>query len=361
MAHVAVVGAGGNIGSHLVPHLARLPLVTKLTLIDRDRYAIENLSTQAIDARQIGRAKVRVVAADARRINAGLEIDVRHSSIEDVPLGALRVDVLLACLDSRRARQVVNQAASRLGVPWIDAGVLADGWLARVQRFVPSEAGPCLECAWREADYALVEQEYRCQRATDAAPTRAPASLGALAASLQALACQQWLSEGAETATSGIEVLVDARHQRHFVTAYSRNAACRMPDHRAWHLETGRVAVSAVGRTLFVQGASLPGAPARLDLGVAGQTIALAVTCTACRRSSPTFLLERALRARPRKCRGCGGSMAPAAFEVDEAVPVRAIPPRVWSRRLAELGLAAGDVVTFATGEASRHVQLEGA
>jgi hypothetical protein len=256
---------------------------------------------------------------------------------------------------------VVNQAASRLGLPWIDAGVLADGWLARVQRFVPSEASPCLECAWRDADYALVEQEYRCQGATEPAPTRAPASLGALAASLQALACQQWLSDGTTAASSGVEVLIDAQHQRHFVTTYKRNASCRMPDHRAWDLDARRVAVSAAGRTLFVQGASLPGAPSRLDLGIAGQTIALAVTCTKCRRTSPTFVLERALRTRSRKCRGCGGAMSPAAFEVDETVPVRAIPPRLWTRRIAELGLAAGDVVTFVTNDATRHVELEGA
>ena len=51
MAHVIVIGVGA-IGSHLVPHLARSPRVSRVTLIDRDRYETANLGGQQIDVRQ---------------------------------------------------------------------------------------------------------------------------------------------------------------------------------------------------------------------------------------------------------------------------------------------------------------------
>ena len=35
---VTVIGAGGNVGSHLTPHLVRTPGVGRVTLVDRDRY-----------------------------------------------------------------------------------------------------------------------------------------------------------------------------------------------------------------------------------------------------------------------------------------------------------------------------------
>ena len=163
MAHVLVVGAGGNIGSHAIPHLARMPRVSRVTLIDSGRYESGNLSAQDIEASDIGKPKAEVQAQRLSRINAGLVVTPMSVAVEDVPLGALRADVIVACLDSRGARLVVNQAAWRLGVPWINAGVDGGGLLARVQTFVPAPNAPCLECAWSQADYDAIEQDYPCQ------------------------------------------------------------------------------------------------------------------------------------------------------------------------------------------------------
>lgn len=58
--HVVVVGAGGNIGSHLVPSLARLTAVACITLIDRDIYEEANLRSQNITARDLDKAKATV-------------------------------------------------------------------------------------------------------------------------------------------------------------------------------------------------------------------------------------------------------------------------------------------------------------
>ena len=48
MKSVTLIGAGGNIGSHLVPHLGRMPGVERITLVDRDIYEERNLFSQDI-------------------------------------------------------------------------------------------------------------------------------------------------------------------------------------------------------------------------------------------------------------------------------------------------------------------------
>ncbi|HEY7545044.1 MAG TPA: ThiF family adenylyltransferase, partial [Blastocatellia bacterium] len=57
---VILVGAGGNIGSHLAPHLARMPEVGRVTLIDKDFYESTNLRSQDITARDVGKSKAAV-------------------------------------------------------------------------------------------------------------------------------------------------------------------------------------------------------------------------------------------------------------------------------------------------------------
>jgi hypothetical protein len=125
------VGAGA-IGSHVLPHLARSPRVSRVTIVDRDTYELANLSGQDIDAHGIGRPKAVAQMRRLRRINPALELHAIYGAVEDLPLGALRGDVILGCLDSRFARMTLNQASRRLGMPFVDAGVEPTGMLARV-------------------------------------------------------------------------------------------------------------------------------------------------------------------------------------------------------------------------------------
>jgi len=176
---VTVVGAGGNIGSHLVPHLARMRGVERVTLVDPDICVEKNLASQDITGRDVGKAKAAVQARRLRRISPVLAVKAIVEAVENVPLGLLRGSVLLACLDSRAARRSVNLAAWRLGLPWIDAGVHGDDLLARVNVYFPCPDQPCLECAWDDRDYQMLAQVYPCvgrdaPRATNACPSSKP-------------------------------------------------------------------------------------------------------------------------------------------------------------------------------------------
>src|ERR1035438_6534958 len=164
---ILVAGVGGNIGAHLLQSLARIPELGHVTLVDRDVYEPRNVVNQDILPRDVGKPKVHVQARRLAEIRPDLEIDAIHAPLESLPLGAWRVDLIAACLDSRAARQTVNERAWRLGVPWVDSGVLGSEWLARVNVYAPAYDAPCLECAWSDADYRLLSQRYPCAGAAD--------------------------------------------------------------------------------------------------------------------------------------------------------------------------------------------------
>lgn len=360
MAHVVVVGAGGNIGSHLVPHLGRSPLVSRVTLIDRDRYEPGNLHAQAIDRSDVGKPKAIVQAGRLRKINPALEVTTLHRAVEDVPLGLLRGDAIAACLDSRRARLVVNQAAWRLGVPWINAGVDGGGLLARVQAFVPSPDAPCLECAWDQSDYDAVEQDYPCQVAAAAAPSGAPSSLGALAAALQAMECDKLLGDDRGNALIGRDLLVDARHHRHFVTTFRRNAACRMPDHAGWCINPlDGTAGGITLRDLSALGSILRGADEQLTFRVAGQRLVTGLTCLGCGVAQPALALERSVRYKALTCPHCQGRLRPLGLDLTDAAPASESQAAMdWA--LSRLGIRVGDVISLVTPTVDAHYQIGG-
>jgi molybdopterin/thiamine biosynthesis adenylyltransferase len=363
MAHVLVVGAGGNIGSHLVPHLGRMPGVSRVTCIDRDRYEEANLSTQNILPRDIGKPKAVVQAAHLKTIAPSLSVSALHDAVENIPLGLFRADVIVACLDSRRARLTVNEAAFRLGVPWLDAGVHGDGCLARIQFFIPVGGMPCLECAWDSADYAAVEQEYPCGAGALAGPasSAASSSLGALAASLQALECARWIAGDREHALGGRELLIDAKHRKQFVTVSRRNQRCRMPDHEPWSIApSGLVAESADVGTLLDLGSHAIAESGSVDVAIAGQRLVALLTCPSCGRSRSTFHLDRGLRDAGPRCWRCRRRLEAAPFDVSDTAPVRSLPASVRAMRLVDVGLHAGDVASFTSGHAAAHFEIGG-
>src|SRR5712671_3400705 len=104
MEHLVVVGCG-NTGSQAIGHLARMPSVTHLTVIDPDRYEQRNLAGQNIVARDLLKSKAAVQARHALRIRPELHVDVIKHRVEEVPLGLLRSRAILSCVDNARARQ----------------------------------------------------------------------------------------------------------------------------------------------------------------------------------------------------------------------------------------------------------------
>jgi molybdopterin/thiamine biosynthesis adenylyltransferase len=351
--HVVVVGAGGNIGSHLAPHLVRLPGVGRVTLVDRDSYERGNLPFQDMEAADVGRPKAEVQAERLRRVRAGeVGVEAVPAPLESLPWGLLRADLVLSCLDSRASRQLLNERVWRLGAPWIDAGVEGEGLLARVSVFLPGRKRPCLECGWEERDYELLEQAYPCVEDRQEAPASgSPSALGALAASLQALEARKVLEGALPDPAYGREIVLDAAHHDLYLTTLRRNRDCRLAGHEPWEIESVRQPASAVSL------ADLLG-PADSWLEVAGDSFARRLVCGSCGEERELLRLLGSLRPRDLRCRGCRSRMEAPAFHCADRLARADLPGRRLRRSLAEAGLRPGELFTVGAGERRRHFLL---
>ncbi|MBD3162961.1 MAG: hypothetical protein GF346_11130 [Candidatus Eisenbacteria bacterium] len=344
-----VVGAGGNVGSHLIPHLARMGRFETVALIDPDRYEEKNLRSQEIVPDEIGRPKVLVQAGRLRRIAPDLRVEAHQTFVERVAPGALLADVILSCPDSRAARQHVNEWARRLGVPWIDAGIEADRLLVRVDAYGTGPDDPCLECGWDERHYASLEQRYACDPDDPRAPaTNAPSGLGALAAALMAVECEKLIEGRNEEVLFGRELLLDLLHHRQYVTATRRNPDCRLMDHAAWPLTL--LDGSSRRRTLRDL---LAGGPPERRVSIPGRDFARLLRCGGCGHEEHGLFLTLPGRESVRDCPRCAGSLVAAGFDRTPEIAASAIP-REWAETpLDRLGVRPGDLIRL-TGETEK-------
>lgn len=355
---LAVVGLG-NIGSQLVPHLARLPEVTTVILVDKGAYDRTNIVTQAITAGEVGRLKARVQRFRLARIRPSLRVTAIALPVEQVPLGRLRADAILACVDNRATRQYLNQTARHLGVPLIDAGVFPDGLLARVSVFLPGAVHACLECTWDEADYDAVEQSYPCQSGIpDATPTGAPAHLGALSAAVQAIECRRQLDLPAGAAEGSYEIVIDAASRRAHLTRLVRNGTCRVPEHEPWVIRR----IARLPETITVAEALAFGTRRRTAAGASlcldGVPFVAAMTCLGCGRRASVWRVSRSIARRARLCRQCGGRREAVGADILPRLTRNDVPARVSAASLRALGFRTGDVFTVAGEDGTRHYEL---
>lgn len=360
---VVVVGAGGNIGSHLVPHLARTPDVGRVVLVDGDTYTEPNLWSQQVRRRDLGRPKAAVQKRVLREIDGGLAVEAIEAFVEDVPLGRLRGDVLLSAVDSKAARRSINAIATRLGMAWVDAGVHGEAELARINVYRPGTDEPCHECAWDDEDYATIEARHPCGGGGGTAvATNAASSLGALAAACQAIACRHVLVGAWEAAGVGCQVVVQAAQHRTVVSTLRRNPRCRL-DHARWEIAPLDADVTACTLAeVFAHGRRRLGTDPAADvgLGVVGQVFATRLACLYCdaTRSFDPYLFARLGAAGT--CPHGHGPMQLAGFDAVEWLQASALPPALLAAPLAHLGLRGGDVVSLSHAEHVTHLECGG-
>lgn len=112
-ASVAIVGCGG-VGSNVAAMLLRSG-VRRLTLVDFDRVAPDNLNRQLFFAEQIGQLKTEALADTLRRIDAGADLRlvserVSSANLLDIVEGA---DVIVEAVDSAETKAVIVEICSR--------------------------------------------------------------------------------------------------------------------------------------------------------------------------------------------------------------------------------------------------------
>ncbi len=360
--HVAVVGLG-NIGSHVVAYLARLAgAIRHLTLVDFDSYDESNVPSQNISPRDVGRPKAVVLARQIRRLNSELAVTALVQSVEDVPLGLLRADLILAAVDSNQARQTIAQVGWRLGVPVVDTGVEASQRLARVSVFIPAPDAACITCHFTAQDIANLETRRWCS-GRSAPSTNAPAWLGALAASLAAAECAKLLAGQIDQSLAGHDVVVGVRHHTHaVVTRHVRNPACRF-DHRTWGeievLDATPAQVSLASALRLGSEVDAHAGPSHCgsaQLRIPGQSFVSQRRCCGCGATEDLLFLSGRLR--ERFCPQCGEAMLVVGFYSKDCIAESEISASDASRSLRSLGFRRGDVISVCTGARESHFQL---
>lgn len=230
-ARVLVIGAGA-LGNELIKNFALLG-VGRLLVADLDRIENSNLSRSILYREEdCGRSKSDVAAARAREIYPEMRTHSFHGNIVyDLGLGVYRwADVILGGLDNREARVAINQAAAKVGKPWIDGAIERLDGVARV--FDPA-VGPCYECTMSEIDWKMLEARRSCallsrkemeQGRVPTTPTTASVIAG-----IQAQEAVKML-HGLE-ALSGQGFIFDGTSHQSYVVSYSRLQDC--PSHDA--------------------------------------------------------------------------------------------------------------------------------
>ncbi|MCX6357869.1 MAG: HesA/MoeB/ThiF family protein [Candidatus Aureabacteria bacterium] len=139
-ARVAVVGAGG-LGGTIIELLARLGIGT-LVVIDRDVFSEDNLNRQILSTEDaIGRPKVEVAAGRVARVNSAVGVVAHHTVVDRGNIDSLiqGCDVVIDALDSIPTRLLVQEAATRINIPFVHGAIA--GFLGEVMTVFPGDRG----------------------------------------------------------------------------------------------------------------------------------------------------------------------------------------------------------------------------
>ena len=144
-ARIAVVGLGA-LGSASSEVLARSG-IGYLRLIDRDCVEFSNLQRCSLYTEEdalTSRPKTKAAAEHLRAINSTIEYEAHVCNVDSSNVVELLsgVDLVVDGADNFELRVLINEAANKLGIPWIYTGVL--GTIGMLMPVLPE--GPCFAC-----------------------------------------------------------------------------------------------------------------------------------------------------------------------------------------------------------------------
>ena len=146
---VIVVGLGSG-GSRVASDLGRLGV--SLTLVDLPGELLEehNILRHVLGYDALGKPKTTELARYIRNLNPNtvtecVELDVTDNQTSfNRLIERVRPDLLLACTDNQGSKHAINEAALRLGIPVVGAGVYDGGIAGEI--FITHPGAACYGC-----------------------------------------------------------------------------------------------------------------------------------------------------------------------------------------------------------------------
>ncbi|MBO3747493.1 ThiF family adenylyltransferase [Streptosporangiaceae bacterium NEAU-GS5] len=294
-AATAVVVGVGALGNEVAKNLT-LAGVGHLILCDPDTVSASNLSRSVLfRAADLGLAKTEAAKTELTRMSRGVKVDCRRSELTSgVGLGELAdADVVMGCLDNRRARLQLLGRCALAGAHLVDGGT--DPWGGEIRlRF--SRADPCYGCSLTPAQRGESDVPWRCQDASQELPPAATIAGTALVAA--------WMTGAALRAVLGQTppyrfIRIDGKDGESSPVTVTRDPGCPL------HHPMGEVERVPFGHRATVD-AFLAVLPDDAD-PLTWTEFPLTADCRGCGRRHP----RDEIHARAMTCHECGGIVRP--------------------------------------------------
>jgi len=134
---ISIIGCG-SFGSALADMLVRAG-AGKLTLIDPELLAIENVGRHVLTSCEVGQPKAHALARRLLEINLELEVEPRQEKFRDAD------GLLVCCADSRRCESMVNAVSLEEQLPAVYVAAYGAVRAGEVQVCLPGRTA-CREC-----------------------------------------------------------------------------------------------------------------------------------------------------------------------------------------------------------------------
>jgi adenylyltransferase/sulfurtransferase len=349
-ARVLVIGAGA-LGNEIIKNLALLG-VGRVFVADRDRIERSNLSRSVLfrDS-DCGRSKAEVAAERARELFSEVRTQAFDGNIVyDLGLGVYRwADVVIGGLDNREARVAINQAAAKVGKPWIDGAIERLDGVARV---FDAAHGPCYECTMSEVDWKMLAARRSCallsrdEMESGRVPTTPTTS--SVIAGIQVQEALKML-HGLPT-IAGKGFVFDGTNHESYLVSYGRLEDC--PSHDAMSpIEKLPWSVTETTVGQFLE-------RVRRDLGPAAlievnQDLLASLECPKCQATTPRYGSLGKVTEAEGQCPQCGAPRTPHMYHTiadDGAL----------EKPLHELGIPRWDILAGRNGDVQRFYEFAG-
>lgn len=350
-ARVLVIGAGA-LGNEIVKNLALLG-VGQVLIADRDRIERSNLSRSVLFREtDCGQYKAEVAAARACEIYPEARVHSFNGNIVyDLGLGVYRwADVILGGLDNREARVSINQAAAKVGKPWVDGAIERLDGVARV--FDPA-TGPCYECTMSDVDWKMLEARRSCallsREEIDEGKVPTTPTTSSVIAGIQVQEAVKMLHR--LESLSGQGFVFDGASHQSYVVAYTRLEDCPSHDAIAPIESLDQRVDSITAGELLDRAQSDLGSSAVLEFN---HDLLESLTCPACRQIRPMLASLGNISEAEGRCAKCGQPCTPDVYHSLES------DSPLLERTLAELGVPPWDIVVGRAGMRRHGYELAG-
>ncbi len=319
-ARVLVIGAGA-LGNEIIKNLALLG-IGRLFVADLDRIETSNLSRSVLfRGSDFGKSKAQVAAERASELYPEMLVQPFSGNIVyDLGLGIYRwADVIIGGLDNREARVAMNQAAAKVGKPWIDGAIERLDGVVRV--FDPA-TGPCYECTMSDVDWKMLAARRSCALLSrgeiESGRTPTTPTTSSVIAGIQVQEALKLLHELPTLTGQGF--IFDGMHHQSYVTTYSRLGDC--PSHDAMPtVEELPWSVTATTAGDLLE-------KVRSDLGPAAvvesnHDLLASFTCAACDRTDVYLTSLGKVMESDGRCPRCGVNCIPNMYHtIDDNSPL---------------------------------------